>query len=192
MFYTGFMPGAPTALASKFKILALVLDERARRLVAAAEAEAMGFGRSNGSGSGERPVARHGDSRHCRARRSLRSRRADSVSGDKVRSERGPSNRDAGLKRDLESLVEPVTRGDPESSLRWTCKSVRQLAAELKRMNHQTSHRMVAELLHEMEYSLQANSQTLEGSAHPDRDAQFHPSQTRAGSFSSRASPLFP
>jgi hypothetical protein len=82
-------------------------------------------------------------------------------------------DQDATLKRDLESLVEPVTRGDPESPLRWTCKSVRQLTAELKRRKHQTSHRMVAELLHEMDYSLQANSKTLEGSSHPDRDAQF-------------------
>jgi hypothetical protein len=70
--------------------------------------------------------------------------------------------------------VEPVTRGDPESPLRWTCKSVRQLATELKRKGHQTSHRMVADLLHEMDYSLQANRKTLEGSSHPDRDAQFH------------------
>jgi hypothetical protein len=57
--------------------------------------------------------------------------------------------------------------------LRWTSKSVRKLADELKRMGHQTSHRMVAALLHELDYSLQANRKTLEGSAHPDRDAQF-------------------
>src|SRR6266540_3503521 len=80
---------------------------------------------------------------------------------------------DVTLKRDLESLVEPVKRGDPESPLRWTCKSVRQLAAELKRMNHQTSHRMVAELLHGLDYSLQGNRKTIEGSFHPDRNAQF-------------------
>ena len=78
------------------------------------------------------------------------------------------------MKRDLEARVEPVTRGDPESPLRWTCKSVRQLANELKRAGHRTSHRMVAELLHQMDYSLQANRKTLEGSSHPDRDAQFH------------------
>ena len=66
-----------------------------------------------------------------------------------------------------------MTRGDPESALRWTCKSVRRLAGELKRMGHRTSHRMVAELLHELGYSLQANRKTLEGSSHVDRDRQF-------------------
>jgi len=80
---------------------------------------------------------------------------------------------DPTLREDLERLVEPTSRGDPESPLRWTCKSVRKLAAALKAQGHQTSHRMVAELLHEMGYSLQANQKTLEGSEHPDRNAQF-------------------
>jgi len=69
--------------------------------------------------------------------------------------------------------VEPTSRGDLESPLRWTCKSVRKLAAELKGQGHQTSHRMVAELLHDLGYSLQANQKTLGGSEHPDRNAQF-------------------
>lgn len=76
-------------------------------------------------------------------------------------------------KTDLEHLVNPTMRGDPESPLRWTCKSVRRLAKELKRMGHQTSHRMVAAILHDLGYSLQANSKTLEGASHRDRDAQF-------------------
>jgi hypothetical protein len=66
-----------------------------------------------------------------------------------------------------------VTRGDPESPLRWTSKSVRKLAEELGRLGHQVSHRLVAELLHELDYSLQANRKVLEGSQHPDRNAQF-------------------
>jgi transposase len=99
-------------------------------------------------------------------------------------------DRDATLRRDLESLVEPVTRGDPESPLRWTCKSVRQLAAELQRRGHQTSHRMVAELLHEMDYSLQANRKTLEGSSHPDRDAQFHHISDRIREFQADHQPV--
>ena len=82
-------------------------------------------------------------------------------------------DKDASLKTDLERLVDPVTRGDPESPLRWTCKSVRKLAAELNRLGHRTSHRMVAELLHELGYSLQANRKTLEWSNHADRDQQF-------------------
>ena len=73
----------------------------------------------------------------------------------------------------MDRLVEPTSRGDPESPLRWTCKSVRQLAAALKRQGHQVSHRMVAELLHDMGYSLQANRKTLAGTEHPDRNAQF-------------------
>ena len=80
---------------------------------------------------------------------------------------------DSTLKRDLERLVDPVSRGDPESPLRWTCKSVRKLAAELQAQGHQTSHRMIAELLHELGYSLQANKKTQEGTSHADRNEQF-------------------
>jgi transposase len=81
--------------------------------------------------------------------------------------------KDATLVHDLEQLIEPVSRGDPESPLRWVCKSVRQLAAELNRQGHQVSHRLVAELLQELGYSLQANRKTSEGTTHPDRNAQF-------------------
>ena len=80
---------------------------------------------------------------------------------------------DPTLRQDLERLVEPTTRGDPESPLRWTCKSVRKLAAELRAQGHRVSHQLVAELLHELGYSLQATRKTLEGGDHPDRDAQF-------------------
>ena len=80
---------------------------------------------------------------------------------------------DPGLRDDLDRLVEPTTRGDPGSPLRWTCKSLRNLAAELGRQGHAVSHRVVGELLHEMGYSLQANRKTLEGTDHPDLDAQF-------------------
>jgi hypothetical protein len=74
---------------------------------------------------------------------------------------------------DLEKLVEPTTRGHPEICLRWTCKSVRKLAAELRELGHQVSDPVVAELLHELDYSLQANRKTKEGKAHPDRNAQL-------------------
>jgi transposase len=83
------------------------------------------------------------------------------------------TEKDQSLVTDLERLVEPTTRGDPESPLRWTCKSVRQLADELQRKGHRASHQLVSELLHEMGYSLQANRKTIEGASHPDRDAQF-------------------
>ena len=81
--------------------------------------------------------------------------------------------RDLTLRQDLEALIEPTTRGDPESSLRWTCKSVRKLADELKSKGHTVSHQTVSELLHDMGYSLQANRKVLEGSSHQDRNAQF-------------------
>jgi hypothetical protein len=80
---------------------------------------------------------------------------------------------DPSLVRDLEALVEPTTRGDPMSPLRWTCKSTRQLAAELVQQGHRVSHTTVAAVLRTLDYSLQATRKTKEGSAHPDRGAQF-------------------
>ena len=80
---------------------------------------------------------------------------------------------DPGLLAALEALIEPTTRGDPESPLRWTCKSTRHLADELTRQNHPVGERTVARLLREAEYSLQGNRKTREGSSHPDRNAQF-------------------
>src|SRR5690242_12742627 len=77
------------------------------------------------------------------------------------------------LLADLEALVEPTTRGDPESPLRWTCRSVRRLAQALQAQGHQVSRTLVAELLNAAGYSLQANRKTKEGDSHPDRDAQF-------------------
>jgi hypothetical protein len=81
--------------------------------------------------------------------------------------------RDPTLWRDLEALIEPTSRGDPISPLRWTTRSVRNLAAELRRQGHAVSHQTLSELLHDLGYSLQANRKTLEGTSHPDRDAQF-------------------
>ena len=81
--------------------------------------------------------------------------------------------RDPDLPHDLESLVEPLTRGDPESPLRWTCKSTRTLAIELTAQSHPISHEKVAQLLRAMDYSLQSNRKTEEGEDHPDRDKQF-------------------
>jgi hypothetical protein len=80
---------------------------------------------------------------------------------------------DHGLLAALEALIEPVTRGDPESPLRWTCKSTRRLAGELTQQDHPVGARTVAELLHQSGYSLQANRKTREGGSHPDRNAQF-------------------
>ncbi len=81
--------------------------------------------------------------------------------------------RDPDLPARLEALVEPLTRGDPESPLRWTLKSTRTLSAELAAQQHPVSHEKVAQLLRQMDYSLQGNRKTEEGADHPDRDAQF-------------------
>ena len=176
-------------LARKFEVLARVLDERTRRLVAAAEAEAIGFGGvtavAQASGLSRGTVIR-GMAEIKTAPKPARGQRIRRKGAGRKRT----VDRDTTLKRDLEALVEPVTRGDPESPLRWTCKSVRQLATELKRTGHHTSHRMVAELLHAMDYSLQANRKTLEGSAHPDRDAQFHHISSKIREFQADRQPV--
>ena len=83
------------------------------------------------------------------------------------------ARRDPDLPRALEALVEPLARGDPESPLRWTCKSTRTLARELAARRHPVSHEKVSQLLRGMGYSLQGNRKTEEGNDHPDRDAQF-------------------
>ena len=182
------MPDAEV-LVRKFEVLAGVLDERTRRLVAAAEAKAIGFGGvtlvAQASGLSRGTVIR-GIAELKTAPKSSRGQRIRRKGAGRKRT----VDQDETLKRDLEALVEPVTRGDPESALRWTCKSVRQLAAELNRMGHQTSHRMVAELLHEMDYSLQVNQKTLEGSSHPDRDAQFHHISDKIREFQAARQPV--
>ena len=142
-----------------------------RRLVAACESVVIGFG-------GTSVVSREtGVSRRAIIQGIKELEQEPSETPTRVRRAGGGRKKtvdqDTTLQRDLERLVEPVTRGDPESPLRWTCKSVRKLSDELNRTGHQTSHRMVAELLHGLGYSLQANRKTLEGSSHEDRDAQF-------------------
>jgi hypothetical protein len=96
---------------------------------------------------------------------------------------------DAGLLAALESLIEPTTRGDPESSLRWTCKSLRRLAEELTGQDHPISPNSVAALLHEAGYSLQANRKTREGASHPDRNAQFEHINAWVRQFQERDQP---
>jgi hypothetical protein len=97
---------------------------------------------------------------------------------------------DPSLVSDLEKLVDPVTRGDPESPLRWTCKSTRNLADQLTRQGHRVSPGTVASLLRQMDYSLQANRKTREGSSHPDRNQQFEYINTTAYRFLERGQPV--
>jgi transposase len=161
------------AIRRRFKLIEKHLDERMRRLLAAAEADAVGRG-------GVSAVARAtGVSRRAIrvGTQELKTRGSPPLAAGRIRRPGAGRKRtveqDPTLIPDLEKLIEPTARGDPESPLRWTCKSVRRLAAELMHQGHHTSHRMVADLLHELEYSLQANKKTLEGAGHPDRNEQF-------------------
>jgi Rhodopirellula transposase DDE domain len=165
-----------TQLERRFAQLAPHLDERLRRLWAAAEANALGFGgavaveRCTGVSRrairvGGRELAAAKPDAGLAAGRG-RIRRAGG--GRKKATEKEPR-----LLASLLALVEPGTRGDPENPLRWTSKSVRHLATELKRQGMKASHQLVAELLMAEGYSLQANVKIREGGAHPDRNAQF-------------------
>jgi transposase len=159
------------AIAARYEALKPVLDERTRRLVAAAESQAIGRGgiSSVSKATGiSRPVIRQGIAELKDPAR---------LAPGRIRREGGGRkkavDKDASLKADLQRLLESTTRGDPEAPLRWTCKSVRLLTAELKRLKHRISHQVVADLLHVLGYSLQANRKTKEGANHPDRNAQF-------------------
>lgn len=164
-----------------------------RRLVAAAESAAIGYG-------GVSAVARATGV----SRRAITEGMKE-LSRPKASREAGPTqfrvrrkgagrkravDKDPGLREDLDRLVDPATRGDPESPLRWTCKSVRVLAEELQREGHAVSYQTVAELLHEMDYSLQANQKKLEGSQHADRNQQFEYINRKAQRYLKQGEPV--
>jgi transposase len=155
----------------KFQALAPVLDERARRHWAATEALALPWGGVTAVAAAT-GLSRTTISAGIRERQGPAAARPDRIrrpgAGRKPTEETDP-----GLWQALDALIDPVTRGDPESPLRWTCKSTRRLAEELGRQGHPVSARTVAALLHEHGYSLQANRKTREGGRHPDRNAQF-------------------
>jgi transposase len=177
------------AIAQRYAHLAGTLDERGRRALAAAEALVVGRG-------GISTVARAtGLSRPTIALgiRELRGEVAPPAAG-RVRRPGGGRKpleaHDPTLRVDLERLVEPSTRGDPQSPLRWTSKSVRRLAHELQAQGHRVSYQKVAELLHDLGYSLQANRKTREGADHPDRAAQFAHLNATAEAFLAAGDPV--
>ena len=147
------------------------LNERQRRLFAASEARAAGHG-------GIAAVSRVTRIAASTIGRGLKELDAPPLKLGGVRRPGGGrkslTETDPGLLDDLNALVEPDTRGDPMSPLRWTCKSLRRLAAELDKLGHKISHTVVGELLKKQKFSLQANRKTREGADNPDRDAQFH------------------
>ena len=158
-------------LQAKFGALAPELTERSRRLWAAAEARSLGRG---GIALVERAT---GISRSTIVRGIQELGSGQRLDPGRTRRPGGGRKlaveKDESLVGDLEELVEPTASGDPESPLRWTSKSVRRLSAELVASGHTASHRLVAKLLGDGGYSLQANRKTREGPSHPDRDAQF-------------------
>jgi len=165
-----------------------LLDERTRRLLAANEARALGHG-------GISEVGRAcGLSRKAIAKGIREIETGTAPPAGRVRQPgagRKPITvHDPRLLGALERLIEPETRGDPESPLRWTCKSTRSLAAVLTRHKHPISHMKVAQLLHEQDYSLQSNRKTEEGGDHPDRDAQFRHINTQVKRALAKGTPV--
>lgn len=155
----------------KFQMLAGQLDERGMRLWAAAEARACGWG-------GTSAVSRAtGIARSTISRGHAELERGETLEAGRVRrpgaGRKALSETDPTLLGDLDRLVGPEARGDPERALRWTAKSLHTLARELREMGHEISARSVAALLRELGYSLQSNRKAKEGKQHPDRDAQF-------------------
>ena len=176
-------------IAERYAQVAGTLDERGRRAVAAAEALAYGWGGisavSRATGLARGVIAL--------GIKELRGTVPVAPPGRVRRPGGGRKKlvaRDPTVLVDLERLVEPATRGDPESPLRWTSKSVRKLAAALRAAGHRVSHQWVAEALRALGYSLQGNRKTREGSAHPDRDAQFARLNAAAADFLAAGEPV--
>ena len=176
-------------LARVFAAVGPVLDERTRRAVAAAEARALGRG-------GVTLLAQVTGLARSTVRRGIVELEAPDTAAPGTRVRRRGGGRkpltahDPTLLRDLEALVDPVTRGDPESPLRWTSKSVAKLAVALRERGHRISGRKVGDLLRELGYSLQATRKTTEGANHPDRDAQFAYINAQARAFQARGQPV--
>ena len=179
-------------IVAKFESLASLMDERLRRQWAASEAAAYGWGgiQAVALATGMSPhTIRKGQAelaeRAAQPELPVSSRLRRSGAGRKRKTEE-----DSELVQALEMLVDPVPRGDPESPLRWTCKSTRTLARELTNQGHPVSDTTVRRLLHAADYSLQGNRKTLEGASHPDRNAQFENINARVKAFQQRGQPV--
>ena len=182
-------------IKAKYRRLSAWLDEKRRRLWAAVEAEQLGFGgvAAVAAATGlSRNTIRAGVKELAVARRARRTIMTEG--GERIRQPGGGRKpltaKDPRLVAALDALVQPYTRGDPMSPLRWTCKSTARLAAELTRQGHRIGARKVAALLHALDYSLQANRKTREGASHPDRNAQFEYINAQTRAFQRRQQPV--
>jgi Rhodopirellula transposase DDE domain len=176
----------------KYEALSPLLDERVRRQWAAAEAMAAGWGGLS-MVAGATGLSRNTIAVGIGELEYRRDHPLELVAGG-IRNPGGGRKplalTDPGLQQALDALLDPATRGHPESPLLWTCKSTSKLAAELARQNHPVSDRTVATLLKEAGYSLQANRKTREGSSHPDRNAQFEYIARQAIAFQRKGQPV--
>jgi transposase len=189
---TGIVEGKYRALAGRF-------DEATLRLWAAVEARTLGRG-------GVSVVAKAVGLSRTTIYAGLEELKSTSISESveaappagaaarRVRAQGGGRKRltekDATLLGDLDALVEPTARGDPQSPLRWTCKSTPRLARELAEQGHRVSQRSVCDLLAQLDYSLQSTRKTREGGLHPDRDAQFHHISAMAAQYQAAGDPV--
>jgi DNA-binding transcriptional regulator GbsR (MarR family) len=172
---------------SKYPLIKRRLDEKTRRLWAAIEANSIGRGGitvvSNATGLSRTTITA-----------AIKELDEAEESVGKIRRPGGGRRRltetEPALLEDLEKWLEPVTRGDPESPLRWTCKSTRKLAAELEKQGYRSSDRKVSQLLRQLNYRLQSNRKTTEITSHPDRNLQFEQINNMTGLFQSKGQPV--
>jgi transposase len=173
-------------ISKKYNLLKPFLDEKSKRLFAAAEALSLG---NISLVSRAMDISEETIKKGCNELES-----GETLSDDKIRAPGGGRKKsvekDPTLLSDLETLIEPTSRGDPESPLRWTSKSTRKLAEELKKIGHKVSHSRVADMLRILGYSLQANKKTLEGTSHPDRDQQFNYINEKCKEFQTENQPV--
>ena len=183
-------------LRTKYRLLEPQLDERALRLCLAAEATVLGYG---GVSCVARAVGVSRTTVHAgihELKGGLGAMTAEARTTEPPRIRRIGAGRqrrqtqDETLLADLNRLLDPVTRGDPMSALRWTCKSTIKLAAELRALGHRVSQASVWRLLDELGYSMQSNRKTRDGDGHPDRNAQFEFISTTVNDFLKRALPV--
>jgi len=192
--------GNAGTIEDKYRVLAGRLDEATLRLWAAIEARSLGRGGVSTVAKAigmSRTTIYAGLEELASTSAPLASIPPASVGGTskrRIRAKGGGrkklTDKDATLLRDLDALVEPTARGDPQSPLRWTCKSTPRLAKELAEQGHEVSQRSVCDLLAQLDYSLQSTRKTREGGQHPDRDAQFNHIARLAAQYQAAGDPV--